>query len=573
MTEEIKKYNNWIENPYFDDKTKEELKKLNEDEIKDRFYKDLEFGTGGLRGVLGAGTNRMNIYTVRKATQGLANYISKNESTKSVAIAYDSRNMSNEFAIETAACLNANGIKTFLFDSLRPTPELSFAIRQLQCVAGVVITASHNPAEYNGYKVYWSDGGQITSPLDKEIIKEVNLVTNCNMVKTMDVNISKEQGLFNIIGKEIDDLYIEKVKEQALNPEIISGNSDIKIVYTPLHGTGNILVRRVLDELGFKNVYVVKEQELPDGDFKTVKSPNPEDKNAFLLALKLANEVNADIVLATDPDADRLGIYVLDRKSNKYKAFSGNMLGVLLAEYVLYSKKIKGILPLNGVVVKSIVSTNMINSIAKEYNVELMEVLTGFKYVGELINRFEKDMDKEFVFGMEESYGCLLGTYTRDKDAIVTVMALCDMASYYKSTNMTLWDVMIGLYEKYGYYLETQKSITLKGEFGEKKIKEMVENIRNNPISQLAGLNVLRVRDYKKNQIINMVNGSVSETGLPMSNVIYYELENDSWFAIRPSGTEPKVKIYVGVSGKTYEEADENLEDLVKELLNVRIIV
>lgn len=566
-------YNFWCTSEYFDEATKNELKSIadNEKEIEDRFYKDLDFGTGGLRGVIGAGTNRMNVYTVRKATQGLANFIiSENGQDKGVAIAFDSRNMSPEFSREAALCLNANGIKTYRFDTLRPTPELSFALRELGCIAGIVITASHNPPEYNGYKVYWEDGAQITFPKDKEIISEVKKVTDYGMVKTMDLDEAIEEGLYHTIGQEIDDKYIEALKTQIIHPEYIEkAAEDIKIVYTPLHGTGNLPVRRVLRELGFKNVYVVPEQELPDSNFSTVSYPNPEDPKAFTLALKLAKEVDADIVLATDPDADRLGVYAKDTSAGEYVSFTGNMSGMLIAEYILRERKENHTLPENGALVKTIVTTNMADALAKDYQVKLIEVLTGFKYIGEQIKFFEQQHSYEYVFGLEESYGCLVGTHARDKDAVVAVMALCEVAAYCKNNGKTLWDQMVEIYEKYGYYREGLQSITLKGIDGVEKIQAIMNRLRENPPTQFGDFRVLAVRDYKSSKRLDMETKEVSPVDLPVSNVLYYELNDDAWCCARPSGTEPKIKFYMGVKGTSVADADEMLKTLTTALMDL----
>ena len=564
MEEEI--YNEWLNNPLFDEETKKELEgiKGNSEEIKDRFYKSLEFGTAGLRGVMGAGTNRMNKYTVTKATQGLANFIKKEgEEKKGVVIAYDSRNNSKEFTDFAALTLNANGIKTYVFDSLRPTPELSYAVRKLNAIAGIVITASHNPPKYNGYKVYWEDGAQITAPKDKQIIEEVNNVKSYSEVLTMSKEEAIEKGLYNIIGKNIDDAYLEELKKLVLNPEAIKEVAkDIKIVYTPLHGTGRVLVKRVLDELGFENVYIVPEQEMPDGNFPTVSYPNPEDEKAFALALNLAKEKDADLVLANDPDADRLGVYAKDTKTGEYKSFTGNMSGLLLAEYELEQRQERGTLPANGAMVKSIVSSNLAKPIAKYYGVELMEVLTGFKYIGEKIKEFEQTGSHEYVFGYEESYGCLIGTHARDKDGIVAIMALCEAAAYYKTKGITLWDQMINIYEKYGYYKEGVVSITLEGADGAEKIKEIMRKLRETTPDKMGEYKVLRIRDYDANTIKDLVTGEQTETGLPKSNVLYYELENDSWCCVRPSGTEPKIKFYIGIKGTSLDDADQKERDL-----------
>jgi len=566
-------YNQWCTDSYFDEQTQAELKALegDEKEIEDRFYRQLEFGTGGLRGVIGAGTNRMNIYTVRQATQGLANYIiSQNGQEKGVGIAYDSRIMSPEFAMEAALCLNANGIKTYRFTSLRPTPELSYAVRELGCIAGIVLTASHNPREYNGYKVYWEDGGQITPPHDKNILAEVAKVTSFDQVKTMSLDAAKASGLFHEIGEEIDDKYMEELKKQSIHPEVIQKMAkDFTIVYTPLHGTGNLPVRRVLKALGFEKVYVVKEQELPDGNFPTVAYPNPESPKAFEMALELAKEVDADIVLATDPDADRLGVYCKDTKTGEYVSFTGNMSGMLIAEYILKERKATGTMPENPALVETIVTTDMAKVIAEAYNVKLIEVLTGFKYIGEQIRLFEEQNTYNYVFGLEESYGCLAGTYARDKDACVAVMMLCEVASWYKSKNMTLWDAMIAMYEEYGYFKEGLETITLKGMDGAAQIQQMMENARNNPPAKLGDYKVLAVRDYKADTRKDMGTGEVSATGLPSSNVLYYELEDNSWCCIRPSGTEPKIKFYFGVKGNSLEDSEVKLENLKAALLQM----
>ncbi|WP_343247830.1 phospho-sugar mutase [Diplocloster hominis] len=565
-------YQEWLANPYFDEATKEELKSIadDENEIKERFYTDLEFGTAGLRGVIGAGTNRMNIYTVRKTTQGLANYINGiGAQDKGAAIAYDSRRMSPEFAQEAALCLAANGIKAYIFETLRPTPELSYAVRKLGCIAGINITASHNPPEYNGYKVYWEDGAQITPPHDTGIMAEVKKVTDYSTVKTMDKDAAQAAGLYQVIGSEVDDPYIEELKKQVIHPEAIkAAQKDLKIVYTPLHGTGNIPARRVLKELGFENVYVVPEQELPDGEFPTVSYPNPEDKAAFKLALDLAAKLDADLVLATDPDADRLGVYVKDTKTGEYITLTGNMSGCLLAEYEIGQRREKnGGLPADGALIKTIVTSNMADAIAKYYNIRLIEVLTGFKFIGQQILGFENSGKGTYLFGFEESYGCLIGTHARDKDAIVATMALCEAAAYYKTQGKTLWDAMIDMYEKYGYYKDDVKSITLKGIEGLAKIQEIMENLRKEIPSAIGGYQVLSARDYKLDTVRNMKTGEVTGTGLPASNVLYYDLEGDAWVCVRPSGTEPKVKFYYGIKGSSMQDADQKSEALGKEVL------
>ena len=570
------KYESWLNDSAISEKDKQELRSIEKDEkeIEDRFYKDLEFGTAGLRGVIGIGTNRMNVYTVTKATQGLANYIiKKGGQNRGVAIAYDSRRMSQEFSEETALCLNANGIKTYRFDSLRPTPELSFAVRELGCISGIVITASHNPPEYNGYKVYWEDGAQIVEPTDKEIIDEVNAVTDFGKIKTMNKEEALSKGLYNTIGAEIDKKYIEELKKLVVNQKAIDEmQKNVKIVYTPLHGTGNKLVQEILKELGFENVYVVPEQEKPNGEFPTVDYPNPEDPKAFKLALELAKQKDADIVLANDPDADRLGIYVKDEKTGEYIMFNGNMTGNLIAEYILSQKQQNGTLPKNGAVIKTIVSSNLTDAIAKEYNVKLFSTLTGFKNIAKIIRSFEENNNEyECLYSYEESYGCIIGTHARDKDGIVAVMTLCEAVCYYKQKGMTLWDQMLSIYKKYGYYKEKQFSIVLKGAEGAQKIKQMMEEMRNNPVTEIAGEKVKSFGDYELQKIHNNETGEDSSTNLPKSNVLYYDLTNDSWCCVRPSGTEPKIKFYMGVKGNSLEDADaklEQLENAVRKLID-----
>ena len=566
-------YNQWLENPYFDEATKEELKSIKDDEneIKERFYMDLEFGTAGLRGIIGAGTNRMNIYVVRRATQGLANYIAKvDKKSQGVAIAYDYRHMSPEFAQEAALCLAANGIKAYIFETLRPTPELSFAVRHLGCVAGINVTASHNPPEYNGYKVYWEDGAQITPPHDSGIMGEVKAISDWNTVKTMDKEDAVKAGLFEVIGQAVDDAYMAELKKQIIHMDAIQAEGrNLKIVYTPLHGTGNIPARRILKELGFENVYVVPEQELPNGDFPTVSYPNPEAAEAFELGLKLAKEVDADIVLATDPDADRLGVRVKD-KNGEYHDLTGNMSGCLLANYELSQRKaVNGSLPEDGALVKTIVTTNLADAIAKGYNVNLIEVLTGFKYIGQQILGFENSGKGTYLFGFEESYGCLIGTYARDKDAIVATMALCEAAAYYKTQGKTLWDAMIDMYEEFGYYKDAIQAVTMKGIEGLQKIQEIMTTLRQNPPAEFAGHKVTAVRDYKLDEITDLATGEKKPTGLPNSNVLYYELTDDAWVCVRPSGTEPKVKFYYGVKGTSLADADEKSDAMGKAVLEM----
>ena len=570
MSNYMDEFNFWLQDDYFDTDTKNELLAIrnNESEIEERFYKELEFGTGGLRGIIGAGTNRMNIYTVRKATQGLANFILKQGTqAKGVAIAYDSRRMSPEFADVAGLCLAANGIKAYVFDSLRPTPELSFALRTLGCTAGIVVTASHNPPEYNGYKVYWEDGAQVTAPKDVQIIDEVKAIKDFHDCKTMEKDDAIKAGLYQVIGKEIDDKYMVELKKQIIHPDVIKEMAeDIKIVYTPLCGTGNKPVRRILSELGFKHVYVVPEQENPDPDFTTLDYPNPEDPKAFTYALRLAKEKDADIVLATDPDADRLGVYAKDTKTGEYVSFTGNMSGMLIAEYILRERTATGTMPENPALVTTIVTTNMTVPITKEYGVKLIEVLTGFKYIGEQIKLFEQTGSNHYVFGLEESYGCLAGTHARDKDAVVAVMCLCEVAAYCKKHGKTLWDMMLETYEKYGYFKETQYTITLKGIDGSKQIAEIMDKLRQNPPKAFGDLKVLKFRDYQNDVIVDMKTGEKTGTGLPKSNVLYFELPDDAWCCARPSGTEPKIKFYMGVKGNSLEDAKARVEKLTEDL-------
>ncbi len=560
MKDYKKIYEEWLSNPYFDEATKAELRAIADDdnEIKERFYMDLEFGTAGLRGIIGAGINRMNIYVVRRATQGLANYIIKQGgATKGVAIAYDSRRMSPEFADEAARTLAANGIMAYKFESLRPTPELSFAVRELGCIAGINVTASHNPPEYNGYKVYWEDGAQFTPPHDKGVTEEVLAIEDLSSVKTMTASDAKAAGLYKVIGAEIDDKYIANVKAQVVNQDAINKmQEDITIVYTPLHGTGNIPVRRVLNEIGFKHVHVVPEQELPDGEFPTVSYPNPEAEEAFTLGLGMAKKLDADLVLATDPDADRLGVYVKDSKSGSYIPLTGNMSGSLLCEYVLSQKAAKNQIPEDGEVVKSIVTTNLVDAVADAYGCKLVECLTGFKWIGQQILKEENTKKGHYMFGLEESYGCLIGTYARDKDAVSASVALCEAAAYYNTKNMTLWDAMVAMYDKYGYYKDAVKSIGLKGIEGLAKIQNIMETLRANTPKEVGGYKVVSARDYKLDTIKDMATGEVKPTGLPASNVLYYDMNDGAWMCVRPSGTEPKIKFYYGVKGTSLEDAE-----------------
>lgn len=551
----MKKYHQWLEDACFDADTKSELQAIagDEKEITERFYKELEFGTAGLRGIIGAGTNRMNCYTVRKATQGLANYIlSQNTQAQGVAIAYDSRHMSPEFANEAALCLAANGIKAYIFPELRPTPELSFAVRYLGCTAGINITASHNPSNYNGYKVYWADGAQITPPHDKGIMAEVEKLYDFAALKTMNKEEAVEQGLYQVIGKDVDDAYIEELKSLMLNKDAIEKMKDeLVVVYSPLHGTGNKPVRRLLEELGYTRVYVVKEQEEPDGDFPTVSYPNPEAEDAFALGLKMAKELHADLVLATDPDADRLGVYVLNRQTGEYMPLNGNMSGCLIGEYILSQRKMRGELPEDGAFIRSIVTSNMTDAIAEAYGVELIKVLTGFKYIGQKMLEFDQKGTGTYLFGMEESYGCLPGTYARDKDAVAATMVLCEAAAYYKMQGKTLWDAMVEMFETYGYYRDHVISVTMEGKEGLEKIQSIMEALRKDAPKVIGGFKVEEVQDY------------MGETGLPKANVLIYLLEGDAWAAVRPSGTEPKIKVYLGVKGKSFEDGDEKMKLLI----------
>ncbi|MDE6356900.1 MAG: phospho-sugar mutase [Clostridia bacterium] len=583
-----KEYEKWCTSKTFDEETKNELLALtNEKEIEDRFYKQLSFGTGGLRGVIGAGTNRMNIYTIGKASQGLADFINSQTNEGRVVIAYDSRRMSYEFALDSALIFVANGIRAYLFESLRPTPELSFAVRELKATAGIVITASHNPPQYNGYKVYWSDGGQIVAPYDNLIISCINRIVDYSEIKRVSKDSAQNSGSLQIIGKEIDDKYIAALKNLVLNKGVLENYAkEIKIVYTPLNGAGNLLVRRILNELGFNNVWVVPEQENPDGNFPTLEYPNPEDKKAFTYALALARKVNADVVLATDPDADRLGIYAKDTKTGEYMPFTGNMSGLLIAEYELSQKAEKGLLPKDGVgaLITTIVSSKMSYDIAAEYGLTIKETLTGFKYIGEQIKLFEEakrqnggvpDKSKgafEYLFGFEESYGCLIGAYARDKDAVAAVMALCEAAAYYKSKGLTLCDQMQNIYKKYGYYLEGLESITLTGINGVKKIMALMGGLKNNPPVSLGGNKVVATRDYACGIRTDKLSGEKTKTGLPQSNVFYIELENNGWCCVRPSGTEPKIKFYFGIRADSKDVAESSINNIAKDLMKLTTV-
>ncbi|MFV0504645.1 MAG: phospho-sugar mutase [Lachnospirales bacterium] len=567
----MSKYNNWLEMDCIDDDTKNELKSLadNKKEIEERFYKELAFGTGGIRGIIGAGDNRMNIYTVGKATQGLSNYIlnnSKGGAERGVAIAYDSRRMSPEFAKAAALILAGNGIKVYLFESLRPTPMLSFAVRYLNCISGIVITASHNPPEYNGYKVYWEDGAQIAYPVDENVIEEVNMVSGYDaIIKTSEPD-ALSSGMLKYIGKEVDEEFYKNVLEQVMDSSLVKDvGQDLKIVYTPIHGTGNIPVREVLSRAGFKNVSVVKEQELPDENFTTVGYPNPEDPKVFELAIKLANKEDADIIVGTDPDADRVGA-VVKNNNGEYVVLSGNMTGTLITEYILSTKKNQGVLKENDAIISTVVSTDLTGEIAKSYGVSYFETLTGFKYIGEKIKLFKKDNSHNFLFGFEESYGCLAGTYARDKDAVVATLLLCEASAYYKKKGKTLYDALIDMYNKYGYYSDGIKSITLQGKEGSEKIVQIINSLRSNPLKEINGVKTVEFRDYSTGTILNLLNSEIKKSELPSSNVLYFVLEDKSWFCVRPSGTEPKIKIYCGVIGESMKDGDEKLREFKESI-------
>jgi len=565
------KYQAWLNNDYFDQETKEELEKIsgNEKEIEDRFYTSLDFGTGGLRGVIGAGTNRINKYVVRKATQGLANYIAKNgDKAKGVVISHDSRYKSREFAIEAALVLAANGIKAYLFDDLRPTPELSFAVRKLEATAGIMLTASHNPPEYNGYKVYWEDGGQIVPPHDKGIIAEVNAIENFEDVNIISEEVAREEGLFEIIDPKMDDKYIKTLKDLSLNPEVIKEVADdFHLVYTPLHGTGNIPVQRILKELGFKNLHVVKEQEAPDPEFPTVAYPNPEEPNVFEMGIKLADQTDAQLVMANDPDADRVGIAVKDTDDN-WVFLNGNEVGILLTEYII--KSLDEVSE-NAVVIKTVVTTEMINPIAKKYNLDVMNTLTGFKYIGEKIREFEEGKyDKEYLFGFEESYGYLYGTHARDKDAIVATMLIAEMAAYYQAQGSSLYQELMRMYEEYGYYKADLEAIKMPGKAGKEKIASLLKSLREDSPAEINGQKVVVIKDYLVSKEYDITIGEEKTIDLPESNVLQFLLEDDSLVTVRPSGTEPKIKFYFSVVGDSNLAADEklaNLKEAVMELI------
>ncbi len=569
MEEYRVRYQQWLEDPSIDEETKAELRSIadDENEIKERFFKELEFGTGGLRGIIGNGSNRLNQYTVGKASQGLANYIKKEGTqAKGVAIAYDSRFMSPEFAEVAGLIFAANGIPAFVYPSLRPVPMLSFAVRELGCTAGVVLTASHNPPEYNGYKVYWADGAQVVAPRDKGIITEVNAVTDFGQIQRMDKAEAVEKKLFNLIGEEVDEAFDKNVQAQLMCPDMIQRMGDkLNIVYTPLHGSGNMPVRRNLAKAGFKNIYIVKEQEQPDSSFSTVDYPNPEDTKVFVLAQKLAAEVDADVIIGTDPDCDRVGAMVKDDKG-EFVALTGNMVGALATEYILARRKEQGRLPENGAVIRTIVSTEMIAPICEEYGVKKIDVLTGFKFIGEQIKGFDETGSNTYLFGFEESYGCLAGTYARDKDAVYASVMICEMAAYYKEKGMTLYEALLALYEKYGYYREGVKSMTMKGLEGMARIQLIMKTFRENTPAELGGYKVVVAKDYKTQVFKNMVTGEESGSPLPVSDVLHYTLEDGTWVCIRPSGTEPKLKFYIGVKAASLQAAQDKVAMLDKDI-------
>lgn len=556
------KYNEWISSSTISEEVKEELRAIkDEKEIEDRFYKELEFGTGGLRGIIGAGTNRMNVYTVGKATQGFADFINDTyKGEKAIAIAYDSRNMSKEFAKAAALTLCANDIKVYLYESLRPTPMLSFAVRHLKCKAGIVITASHNPKEYNGYKAYGEDGCQLTDEPAKEVIGYVNRVEDYSKIKTMSEEEALEKGLLVYIGENVDKAYIESLKSLTIREELVKDHAkDLKIVYTPIHGSGNVPVRRVLSELGYENVLVVKEQELPNGNFPTAPYPNPENPDVFKIAMEMANKVNADVIFGTDPDCDRIGVVVKDNKG-EFRVLTGNQTGMLLVNYVLGSLKELNKLPKNGVVIKTIVTTESVRKMAEAYGVKLIDVLTGFKYIGEKIREFEETGSNEYLIGFEESYGYLFGTFSRDKDAVVASMLIAEMTLYYKKQGKTLYDALVEIYEQYGYFKESLVSVELKGKEGQEKIGRCLDLLRTDEITEVNGVKVVKSFDYKSSTEKDLIANTTSKINLPKSNVLKYILENDSWFVVRPSGTEPKMKVYLAVKGNSLEDADKQTE-------------
>ena len=564
------KYNDWLSSSVINEEMKNELRSItDEKEIEDRFYKDLEFGTGGLRGVIGAGSNRMNIYTVSKATQGFANYLNENFKEPSVAIAYDSRNMSKEFSKAAALTLCANNIKVYLYEGLRPTPMLSFAVRHLDCKGGIVVTASHNPKEYNGYKVYDEFGGQVTDEKANIIINKVNDISNFDMIKNIDEEVAVKKGLLVYIGEDVDKAYIDLAKDLTVRKDLVKDKAkDLKIIYTPIHGSGNMPVRRVLSELGYTGVSVVKEQEMPDGNFPTASYPNPEEPAVFKLALEMAKEENPDVIFATDPDADRIGVVVKDSEG-EYRVLTGNQTGLLLTKYILDSLKEENKLKENGVIIKTIVTTDGAKKIAEDYNVELIEVLTGFKYIGEKIQGFKVNNDKSYIFGFEESYGYLAGDFVRDKDAVISAMLIAEMTLFYKEQGKSLYDGLIDLYEKYGYFKETLVSFELKGKEGAEKISNCIDSLRNEALTEVNGYKIVKKYDYKLSIEEDVVTGEKKEINLPKSNVLKFVCDNDFWFVVRPSGTEPKMKAYVAVEGNGLKDSEEKLLGFKEEIVKI----
>lgn len=564
-----KEYQKWLEDDYFDEETKAELREISdEEEIEERFYTELEFGTGGMRGIIGAGTNRVNKYTIRKATQGLANYIlQEGDKDAGVVISHDSRYKSREFATEAALVLAANGIKAYLFDDLRPTPELSFAVRELEATAGIMLTASHNPPEYNGYKAYWDDGAQVVAPHDEGIINQVKSITDYSSIKTISKSEARQKGLFEIIDTKIDDRYIKCLKDLSLKPEVIAEIADdFSIVFTPLHGASNMPVQRILDELGFKNVHVVSEQEKPDPEFSTVGYPNPESPEVFELGIELANEKDADLVMATDPDGDRVGIAVRDSR-NEWNFLNGNQVGVLLTDYILNTMEE---IPSNGTIIKTIVTTEMINPIAEKYGLEVLNTLTGFKYIGEKIREFEAGKyDKEFIFGFEESYGYLFGTHARDKDAVVATMLIAEMAAYYKTQGSSIYEELQRLYDEHGYYVADLEALRFPGKAGKEKIKGILADLRESSPEKFVGQNVVVKKDYLKGESYDLESGEIEKIDLPESNVLQFLLEDKSLITVRPSGTEPKIKFYFSVTAEDKNKAEEKLSKLKKAVMNL----
>ncbi|WP_196000749.1 phospho-sugar mutase [Clostridium sp. 1001271B_151109_B4] len=569
------KYNEWLNSKVISETIKSELRNItDEKEIEDRFYKELDFGTGGLRGVIGAGSNRMNVYTVSKATQGFANYLNKSFESPKVAIAYDSRNMSKEFAEAAALTLCANNIKVFLFESLRPTPMLSFTVRHLNCQGGIVITASHNPKIYNGYKVYDEFGGQVTDEKAGLIIGEVNNIVNYEDIKNIALEDALKDNILEYIGEDVDKAYLEEVKDLTIRTELVKEKAkDLKVIYTPIHGSGNMPVRRVLKELGYENVEVVKEQEMPDGNFPTASYPNPENAQVFELALEMAKTSNPDIIFGTDPDCDRIGV-VVKENNGEYKVLTGNQTGLLLTDYILSSLKEEGKLPSNGVVIKTIVTSEGARAIANYYGVEIMDVLTGFKYIGEKIRQFQENGDKKYLFGFEESYGYLAGEFVRDKDAVIASMLIAEMTLYYKEQGKSLYEALIELYNRVGFFKEDLISIELQGKEGQEKIGKCLDLLRETALTEVDGVKIAKRLDYKLSKEEDLVNDSEKVINLPKSNVLKYILVDGSSFVVRPSGTEPKMKVYSAVKGESLINAEEKLKrfnEKVMEIINEKL--